>query len=52
MVWSKFILGAVLFCGMFYVHTFVKEFPQWWMGVPGLLMGLDLGKLLDKVRGK
>ena len=44
--WAKFVVGAILFAGMLYIHAYVKELSIFLMAVPGLLMGVDLSKFL------
>ena len=44
--WAKFIVGAILFAGMLYIHAYVKELSIFLMAVPGLLMGVDLSKYI------
>lgn len=44
--WAKFLVGAVLFGGMLYIHAYVKELSIFLMAVPGLLMGVDLSKYI------
>jgi len=42
--WAKFVVGAVLFAGMLYIHAYVKELSIFLMAVPGLLMGVDVSR--------
>lgn len=44
--WAKFVVGALLFAGMLYIHAYVKELSIFLMAVPGLLMGVDLSKYI------
>jgi len=44
--WAKFVVGAILFAGMLYIHAYVKELSIFLMAVPGLLMGVDLSKYI------
>lgn len=44
--WVKFIVGALFFAAMLYVHTYVKELSIFLMAIPGVLMGVDLSKYL------
>ena len=44
--WAKFVVGAILFAGMLYIHAFVVPLSIFLMAIPGILMGVDVSKLL------
>lgn len=47
--WAKFIVGAVIFAGLAYAQFGLgKEVPLWWVGIVGLLMGLDPIKIIER----
>lgn len=43
---TQTIAGTIIFLAMFYVYVFVKEFQVLLFAFPGLLLGVDLSKLL------
>jgi len=49
----KFIVGAVFFAVMIYVHVYVKELSYFLFAFPGVLMGVDPVKVFnDFVRAR
>jgi len=44
--WAKFVVGAVLFAGMLYIHAYVVPLSIFLMAIPGILMGVDVAKFL------
>jgi len=52
MEWAKFIVATLLFCGMLYIHSFVKELSLILLSAPWALMGIDLGKIIQIGGGK
>jgi len=58
-IWDRFrfITGTVIFCLMVYVYTILgKEFPQWWVIFPSILIGVktqDLAEIVGSImRGR
>lgn len=47
MEWAKFIAAVCLFCGMIYIHAFIKELSLILLAAPWALMGIDLGKIIQ-----
>ena len=50
--WARFIVGALLFAGLIYVHAYVKELSVFIIAIPALLMGLDPSKFIKIGGGK
>lgn len=47
--WVKFVVGAVFFAVILYVHVYIKELSYFILAIPGLLMGIDPVKILNSV---
>jgi len=43
---TQTVAGTIIFLAMFWVYIFVKEFQVLLFAFPGLLLGIDLSKLL------
>ena len=45
----QLIIGAILFLAVLYVHAFVKELHILLLATPGLIMGIRLDALIDRI---
>ena len=48
--WAKLFIASLIFVFLVLVHALIRELPTLLFGFPGLILGVDIEKLLG--RGK